>query len=336
MKAASLPVRPGFSLMTQCDIQSFYHMQMPRWLFFDPKYNVLPLEAKVAYTFLLNRFQLSKLNGWVNPDGEVFIIYTRDSLAAEMQISYRKVIEAMKSLAEANLIWERRCGRGEANQIYLAKVELTESTPEYDSAPFVQEDSRHTASALLEEPSEAENVDAVPLSAAKTCENGTSGDAYSALQDLPDPHPSNTNKSYIEGSFSPSVGQSRDGQADELDQILEQCELWVFEPETARVFESAIERLYYSRELRIGGAVLPQTRVRARLRDLDDQKLRDAEHKLHQNTEQKIRNTTAYVMAVIFNSITETESDLLTDPYLNSLSRSPPSGSSGAGRRMPP
>ena len=74
MRAAKMTERPSFQLMVQTDVQSIYHMQMPRWLFTDPRYTALSLEAKVAYTFLLNRFQLSRLNGWINDAGEVFII----------------------------------------------------------------------------------------------------------------------------------------------------------------------------------------------------------------------------------------------------------------------
>ena len=122
MKAAPITKKPSFPLMKQGDIQNIYHLQMPRWLFTDPRYIGLSLEAKVTYTFLLNRFQLSRLNGWLNDDGEVFIIYTRRSLSSEMQVSYHKIIEAMKELSSAGLIWERRCGRGDANQIYLALV----------------------------------------------------------------------------------------------------------------------------------------------------------------------------------------------------------------------
>ena len=56
MRAAKLKERPGFSLMKQTDIQNIYYMQMPRWLFSDPRYADMSLDAKVAYTFLLNRF----------------------------------------------------------------------------------------------------------------------------------------------------------------------------------------------------------------------------------------------------------------------------------------
>ena len=60
MRAAEMKERPGFSLMKQGDMQTIYHMQMPRWLFSDPRYTDMSLDAKVTYTFLLNRFQLSR------------------------------------------------------------------------------------------------------------------------------------------------------------------------------------------------------------------------------------------------------------------------------------
>lgn len=66
MRAATMKERPSFPLMRQTDVQTIYHMQMPRWLFSDPRYADMSLDAKVTYTFLLNRFQLSRRNGWVN------------------------------------------------------------------------------------------------------------------------------------------------------------------------------------------------------------------------------------------------------------------------------
>ena len=105
-----------------------------------------------------------------------------------------------------------------------------------------------------------------------------------------------------------------------MSRILDKCELSYFPPETALVFENAIERLYYADSYRIGNATLPQSRVRARLRRLDGMILREVEHKLRENREENVRNSTAYIMAVLFNCIAEGESDLLIDPYLNSLS----------------
>ena len=128
MKKNTNENRPDFALMKLSGAISYFHMQMPRWLFCDPHYTDMSLEAKVAYTFLLNRYQLSRRNGWVNRHGEVYIIYTREDLAREMQVSYRKAISCFKELADRKLVWEQRQGRGLPNRIFLAEVELDEKS----------------------------------------------------------------------------------------------------------------------------------------------------------------------------------------------------------------
>ena len=47
MRAATMKERPSSPLMRQTDVQSIYHMQMPRWLFSDPRYAGMGLDAKV-------------------------------------------------------------------------------------------------------------------------------------------------------------------------------------------------------------------------------------------------------------------------------------------------
>ena len=38
MKAEPMTQKPAFSLMKQGNIQNIYHLQMPHWLFTDPRY----------------------------------------------------------------------------------------------------------------------------------------------------------------------------------------------------------------------------------------------------------------------------------------------------------
>ena len=52
---------------------------------------------------------------------------------------------------------------------------------------------------------------------------------------------------------------------------------------------------------------------------LDGMILREAESKLRANQERNVKNSTAYTMAVLFNCIAESESDLMIDPYLNAI-----------------
>ena len=260
MKAAKLTEHPSFRLMRQTDVQNVWHMQMPRWLFSDPRYADMSLDAKVTYTFLLNRFQLSRRNGWVNDAGEVFVIFPRKALAKELRICEQRVTAAFRKLAELQLIWEKRCGRGDANQIYLASVTPIDD-PGYECAPFCSESyescgSRTADSAFLD----AEEPQDVPP---QNPEIPAFRTADSDVPEPQDPGASNTDFSQPDTAFSdvsPSV-PSEDGPTDdekELTGILDACELSYFEPEVARVFENAIERLFYSDNLRIGQAVLPQ------------------------------------------------------------------------------
>ena len=214
---------------------------------------------------------------------------------------------------------------GDANQIYLASVTPIDD-PNYECAPFSSKEyetcgSRTADPAFLEveEPQD-------------TRPQNTEIPAFrTADPDVPEPQnpgASNTDFSQPDTAFSdvsPSVPSEDEPTDDEkeLTGILDACELSYFEPEVARVFENAIERLFYSDNLRIGQAVLPRSRVRSRLHLLNYFILQEAEIKLHANRNVPVRDSTKYVMSTIYNCITETESDLLVDPYLNSL-RSPP------------
>jgi len=344
MKEPKLNKRPQYKLLKQSDAVSFFHMQMPRWLFCDPKYMPLSLQSKVAYTFLLNRFQLSKMNGWINSDGEVFIIFPREKLAEEMGVSYRKAIECFKELLSAGLIWEHRLGRGNANHIYMAAVELSEENADkHNSAPFI---SRSAESACLD--AEPENGDAsaqpdvdaaapaqeVPDPHVKKCDNGTSKPGHSALTDLPFPHPNKNDSSNKDKSDIEIVSQSRharprprgrDRPADaEMDKyiladILDRCELGALSDDEAGVFQNAVIRLFYSDSFRVGNAVLPRAVIRSHLHNLNGLVLLDTREKLRRNQNKQVINSTAYVMATLLSNIWEYKSDIMVDPYLNSL-----------------
>jgi hypothetical protein len=125
-------------LLKQNDIISFYHIQMPHWLFADRRYNTISLAAKVAYSLLLNRYQLSKLHGWISSHGEVYIIYPREELAATLRVGAHKAIGIFRELVDIGLVWEVRRGNNKANHIYLARVELSDGdAARYNDAPFL-------------------------------------------------------------------------------------------------------------------------------------------------------------------------------------------------------
>jgi hypothetical protein len=140
---------------------------------------------------------------------------------------------------------------------------------------------------------------------------------------------SDTDNSHSVGIRHARPREQTDGPADDiekLESVIQGCDLWTLPKETAKVFKNAIERLWFTQGYRIGKAVLPQALVRSRLFELDNIKLQDAERKIRANTK-PVRDSTAYIMTVIFNSISESDSDVLVDPYLNSLHTEPGGGS---------
>lgn len=324
------------------DIISCEFLKIPKAMFANKSYRSLSSDAKLTYALLYDRLSLSKLNGWINENEEVYLIYTREEITEDLGITYKKAISAFKELISANLIKEQRCGRGIPNKIYIVKLELSGK----QAKTYVKHENLRTAnSAYQENPTEFkmcqnsiskaknENQD-MPNGNIKNFQNSTSKTSDLAVLDMPDQHTNYTynNETYnnhTENSQSVSRDSFRfylpckdeDRQMDSiynLDEILERCDLCSFDSEEQKILYDAIERLFYSKTLRIGNAELPQEKVRSRLYELDGSILRSALDNLHKNDRQ-IKNLTGFLMSTIFNCITEEYSLLHVDPYLNSL-----------------
>lgn len=155
------------------DIISCEFLKIPKAMFANEKYRKLSSDAKLAYALLYDRLSLSKLNGWINENDEVFLIYTREAIAEDLGITYKKAISAFKELAEANLIADERCGRGMANRIYIVKPELSAA----DAKEYINRENLRTAEIAYQknEPEE------------ENCENSISGESV-GFSDMPKEH----------------------------------------------------------------------------------------------------------------------------------------------------
>ena len=366
MRGQELKERPCYGLMKQNDIVQFYHLQFPRWLLEDARFMLMSLEAKFVYMLLFNRFQLSKLNGWINDQGEVFVIYTRRELSERLNICEKRISAAMNELREYQLIWERRCGRGYANQIYLASVEIslrdavqsaggpldplpqeigadeTESLIENEDAGIVAE---QTANKPVDEYVDncesivdnddisvdnkvgikdvfSENEGKFPSEPQArpffNRQNDSSRTAEMEVQEPPNLPPSIIEKKEIYMNQCQSVRHiqmDEDAHRDavELRRLLVQAGVNFLPEEDAEVMCHAIERLYYTQSLKLDEAVYPNEYIRQNLERLDYHVLQDAIAKITANLDRKVRNSSAYVVAVLFNFIMESGSDLIVD-----------------------
>ena len=204
------------------------------------------------------------------------MIFPRKALAKELRICEQRVTAAFKKLVELKLVWEKRCGRGDANQIYLARVTPIED-PDYSCAPFITENESEVRGSRT---SDLEGLaDGEPPAAcqepqnllSKNREDRASRTAESAFPEPQKLTPSKKEKNerlikVIWKSVRLISTSAQDGQTDGTRKknfgYLDGCELECFAPETALVFENAIERLFDADSFRIGNATLPQSRVR--------------------------------------------------------------------------
>lgn len=105
------------------EIRDNQYYQLPKALFQNPNYSGLSLNAKVVYAFLLDRLPLSQENEWVDENGNVFIIYTRQAIMEELEISKPTASKCFNQLNEFKLIHEVRQGLSKPNLIYVCRIE---------------------------------------------------------------------------------------------------------------------------------------------------------------------------------------------------------------------
>ena len=90
-------------------------LPMPRFLISMHVSNT----AKLLYSLMLGRAQLSQSNAWVDGNGRVYFVYTIQQMAEDMDKSATTIKDAMKELVEAHLLEKVPQGRGRPNRLYI-------------------------------------------------------------------------------------------------------------------------------------------------------------------------------------------------------------------------
>ena len=100
--------------------ESFF--QIPKVLFKMRREGSLSLTAFDIYLLMSDRFRLSKKNGWVDEEGDTYIMYSYEELCEELNLKRRNSIsEAIKELEKLNLI-EKKRRYNRSNVYYLVDI----------------------------------------------------------------------------------------------------------------------------------------------------------------------------------------------------------------------
>lgn len=97
---------------------SFY--RIPKVLFTEERFKSVSAEAKVLYSFLLDRMSLSAKNGWQDKENRVYIIFTIEDIMEAMGCADQKAGKLLYELeSKCGLIERKRQGLGKPNLIYV-------------------------------------------------------------------------------------------------------------------------------------------------------------------------------------------------------------------------
>lgn len=136
------------------DIQQNRFYQIPKFLFEGEFKKGLSAEAKLLYSLLKDRFELSNKNKWIDDDGFVYFYFTRKEMSDLLGWGKDKIIKLCKELKNFGIFEEVRQGLNLPNKIYLSYMDFEssqESSTEEKTAenPVAERSSEKPTSGVL-------------------------------------------------------------------------------------------------------------------------------------------------------------------------------------------
>ena len=304
-------------LIKRNEVMQFQFYSVPKIFFIEKRYKKMSLLAKIIYSIFLDRLNLSQRNEWFNNKEQVYLVFTRKEMADTLNISEKTVGEVIKELKKYKLICEERRGLGKPNLIYLSnfivdkgkdesekeKIDIFEkkNVKNYNEENYISESEENSNQEFSNVQVKNSNI------LSYESENN-------AVQEMKKIHTNNTEYS------NTNYNNTEISQLEELEEIKDKCELHILEEEDEfgnvnyrkrEMVENAIEIMYFSQDIRVDNAIIPQELVRRKLKQLNGAKICYALDKLNTkliNT-QNVTNTTKYLISCIYNAITEYYSD---------------------------
>lgn len=126
-----------FAYFQEQDSEQFSFFRIPKILFSDERFRNLSSEAKILYGLMLDRVGLSRKNGWVDAEGNVYIHFTIEEMMSVLKWSRYRIFQLLDELDEKEpgigLIERRRVGHCKPNVIYVknfASVNRRKGSPD--------------------------------------------------------------------------------------------------------------------------------------------------------------------------------------------------------------
>lgn len=100
--------------------------KVPKELFTDKKYSQISFEAKILYSMMLDKADLSRKNGWCDENGRFYIYFSQNSAEVLTGYSHNKVLKLYSMLDDKKgigLITRKKQGLGKPDIIFINNAE---------------------------------------------------------------------------------------------------------------------------------------------------------------------------------------------------------------------
>ena len=102
------------------EAERFKFFRVPKVLF-EARYKNLSTDAKVLYSLLFERMELSRKNGWHDDDGSVYIYFTLEEVCEVLGCGHDKATKLFCELENYSLLRRRKQGCGKPAKLYVLK-----------------------------------------------------------------------------------------------------------------------------------------------------------------------------------------------------------------------
>ena len=143
--------------MVEVIVEQFFKLYK---VLFEEEFNNMSLGAKVIYSIMMDRNELSIKNNLIDDSGQVYIFMTINDIRDKISCSRQTAHNILKELEVKNLIYKVRQGLCKPNKIYVQKIGINRS-------------KNHTSKCLKNRLQEIQNLDPNKTNINKTEYNKT-------------------------------------------------------------------------------------------------------------------------------------------------------------------
>ena len=97
-------------------------LQVPKGLFQMEKYKNLSNTAKILYSLFLDRLKFAVQNGWVDHNGDLFVVYPKSEMKKNLNMTRYGVDQAVQELVQVGKLVRIIPNNGKANHFYINDI----------------------------------------------------------------------------------------------------------------------------------------------------------------------------------------------------------------------